>query len=281
MKYMRIGFTETTLLFIHWLEKNKYNVISDDSKSELLQSKKNLINWLCSTSGYYDNNISGSYFDFDAHDVENDIYKEYMYQLSESLMNSDAISFCYHDFNKEISTYKNEFGNRYSPNNYNVCIETLFKVIDNKRVLIISSHAKLVKSQIISGNYKKIYSTVPGGHIIDVVDYTTPYTFFNNGPDGNILETCSKIKNDIKKLKNQFDIAIIGFGAYTCLLAGFIDGELGKDAICLGRLLTYYFGIAAKSFSTENLPNESYWIKNIPDEYKPIGYEKIENGAYW
>ena len=27
--------------------------------------------------------------------------------------------------------------------------------------------------------------------------------------------------------------------------------------------------------------NPEYWILNIPDEYKPENYMKIENGCYW
>jgi hypothetical protein len=29
------------------------------------------------------------------------------------------------------------------------------------------------------------------------------------------------------------------------------------------------------------IANKEYWIMNIPDEYKPNNYMKIEGGCYW
>ena len=120
-----------------------------------------------------------------------------------------------------------------------------------------------------------------------MIYYTTPYTFFNNGPDNNILETCNKVYEDIEKLKDDFDIAIISFGAYSNLLAHYININLNKDIVTTGGNISTWFGILnvrTKEFHIKNnviLDNEEYYITEVPEEYKPKDYMKIENGCYW
>jgi hypothetical protein len=51
-----------------------------------------------------------------------------------------------------------------------------------------------------------------------------------------------------------------------------------------GGEITYHFGICSKRhpFNQNKYHNsEDYWIKEIPEEYKPKDYMKIENGCYW
>ena len=51
----RLGYTESTLLFVYYLN-TIHNIDYID---------KNLVNWLYSTSGFYDKKIKGDYFNFD------------------------------------------------------------------------------------------------------------------------------------------------------------------------------------------------------------------------
>ena len=44
----------------------------------------------------------------------------------------------------------------------------------------------------------------------------------------------------------------------------------------LNRRSKFYLNIDNKE-----LENKEYWIMEIPDEYKPLNYEKIEEGCYW
>ena len=59
---LRVGFTETTLLFYYYLE-NILNI--DITILKLIDSQNNLINWLYSTSGFYDKTLNGPSFDMD------------------------------------------------------------------------------------------------------------------------------------------------------------------------------------------------------------------------
>ncbi len=54
IKILRIGFTETTLLFIYWC-KIIYKKIFTDMKNTFIK-------WLYTTSGYYDKSMNPHYF---------------------------------------------------------------------------------------------------------------------------------------------------------------------------------------------------------------------------
>lgn len=80
--------------------------------------------------------------------------------------------------------------------------------------------------------------------------------------------------------KADFDIALIGCGAYGILLTLYCK-SLGKMALQTGGATQTLFGILGKRW--ENRPHvasrvNEYWIH---PEKKPKGYEKIDNGAYW
>ena len=82
--------------------------------------------------------------------------------------------------------------------------------------------------------------------------------------------------------KRDFDIALIGCGAYGFPLAARVK-RMGKSAIHMGAAVQNLFGI--KSMRGDNNPsiNIAYndaWV--YPDEKdRPKGYEKIEGGCYW
>ncbi len=80
----------------------------------------------------------------------------------------------------------------------------------------------------------------------------------------------------------DFDIAIIGAGAYGLPLASFIK-NMGKKAIHLGGATQLLFGIKGKRW--DNLPyfrklyNEN-WVRPLPDEI-PDNFQAVESGCYW
>jgi hypothetical protein len=91
------------------------------------------------------------------------------------------------------------------------------------------------------------------------------------------------MKNDIKKI--DFDIALIGCGAYGMPLAAFIKKELNKQAIHMGGCLQLLFGIKGKRWETDSfkwdkiLYNDA-WVRPT-DDLKPSNYKKVEDGCYW
>lgn len=78
--------------------------------------------------------------------------------------------------------------------------------------------------------------------------------------------------------KIDFDIALIGAGAYGLPLAGYIK-EKGKIAVHIGGALQLLFGIKGYRWDDYGVYNEN-WIRPLEHE-RPMGFKKIEGGCYW
>ena len=63
--------------------------------------------------------------------------------------------------------------------------------------------------------------------------------------------------------------------------------DLGKNVCTVGGDLQTFFGILnerTRNYYIKNnieIQHKESWITNIPDEYKPTDYMKIEDGCYW
>jgi hypothetical protein len=269
-KILRLGFTESTLLFIYWLKYHK-NI----TNTNLSNMNKEFIKWLYTTSGYYDKTQIGTYFNV-RHTEIPVIYKQYMECLLNFIKNADIFMQSPHNIDlTHFNEYKKQINAKHESF---ISKEIVFDFIKNKKILILSPFSKLITSQINCENCKHIYTDFP--NVESCLDYTFPYTFFNNGPHNNILETVEHIFNDINKtIKNNYDSVLISCGAYSCLMAKkFYD--MNKNVCVVGGDITTYFGIISKRIENHNFENKKYWI-NIPNEYKPKDYMKIENGCYW
>ncbi len=88
------------------------------------------------------------------------------------------------------------------------------------------------------------------------------------------------MQNDIEKI--DFDVAIIGAGAYGLPLASFIK-DMGKQAIHIGGAAQLMFGVYGRRWEIipefQALINEE-WTKPLNTE-KPKNASKVENGSYW
>jgi hypothetical protein len=278
-KILRLGMTEFSLLFMYWL--NKYKQIKT---TELIKSKITLIKWLYSTSGYYDNTINCTYMDAIHTENDTETYIKYMETLLEFIKNSNIYTFCFHNFT--LLDEMKEFKLLINPKtNIHLNQSIVFNFIKNKKVLIISPFAPLIQEQIISGNCKKIFDNTPS--VDDIYTYTFPYTFFNKGPHNNILETVDCIYDEIiNSVHNEYESVLISCGAYSCLIAKKMYDN-GKNVCTIGGDLQSMVGIlngrtrAYYIKQNKEIPNKEYWITNIPDNYKPHDYMKIENGCYW
>lgn len=82
----------------------------------------------------------------------------------------------------------------------------------------------------------------------------------------------------------DFDICIIGAGAYGLPLAAFVK-KMGRQAIHLGGVTQILFGIRGRRWeqlyadSTAKLFNE-HWVRPMPSE-TPASKDSVENGCYW
>lgn len=82
----------------------------------------------------------------------------------------------------------------------------------------------------------------------------------------------------------DFDIAIIGAGAYGMSLAAFIKRNLHRKAIHLGGASQILFGIKGRRWDnrpgySQGLYNED-WVRPSPEE-TPGTAQRVEGGCYW
>ena len=85
-----------------------------------------------------------------------------------------------------------------------------------------------------------------------------------------------------KASRLNFDIAIIGAGAYSLPLASFVK-NLGKKALHLGGATQILFGIKGKRWDEipffKQLYNEN-WVRPLSTE-TPDNFRMVESGCYW
>lgn len=82
--------------------------------------------------------------------------------------------------------------------------------------------------------------------------------------------------------KRDFDVAIIGAGAYSLPLAAYVK-QIGKISVQMSGATQVLFGIKGKRW--EQIPEISkffneYWIRPSENE-TPSGSAKVEGGCYW
>ena len=94
-------------------------------------------------------------------------------------------------------------------------------------------------------------------------------------------ETLRALKQQVKQ--EDFDVAIIGCGAYGLPLAATVKG-MGKIALHLGGVTQLLFGIKGRRWQLEQANYQSMmtdaWCSPLESE-RPAGWEKIEGGCYW
>ncbi len=82
--------------------------------------------------------------------------------------------------------------------------------------------------------------------------------------------------------KHDYDIALIGCGAYGFPLAAHVKRR-GKKAVHLAGTLQLLFGIIGSRWEHDELYNQlfnEYWCRPNENE-KPQTANHVENGCYW
>lgn len=155
------------------------------------------------------------------------------------------------------------------------------KSLKGKKVVVVHPFAKTIRKQ-----YKKRTLLFKNEEILP--EFEILYTIQAVQTAGKELD--KRFQNWFEALewmyqetmKLDFDVAIIGCGAYGFPLAAKIK-ESGKQAIHMGGATQILFGIKGRRWDShpiiKHLYNE-YWVR--PDESeRPEGAESIEQGCYW
>ena len=153
--------------------------------------------------------------------------------------------------------------------------------LKGKKVLVISAFADEILFQY--SRREKIFPKEPDLlpefelHVLQApmtLGESTDYRF------PSFMRSLDEIEARIKDV--DFDIALVGAGAYGILLTLFCK-SLGKMALQTGGATQTLFGILGKRWENrEHVASRvnEFWIRPDPSK-KPKGAEKIDKGAYW
>lgn len=155
------------------------------------------------------------------------------------------------------------------------------RALKGKRVLVIHPFSDTIKSQY--SKRKVLFKDQDVLPDFELSTYRTVSSFAGNKvPYVSWFDAMDKMVNDVSKI--DFDIAIIGCGAYGLSIGAAIKCELGKKAIHLGGVTQMLFGIKGGRWDgipyyRDQLYNE-YWVRPF-DSDKVQNANTIENGCYW
>ena len=288
MKVVRLGMTESGILLLTFA--HTYGNFPPPVKNQMMKYLLNLTNWLYTTSGYYDKDVTGSKFNFtEAAFTAN--FDKLLQHFGLAVNGCYETQFYFHDgFIRALyDNLKDKFQSHYNINNMKLLNDTktidrlpsYYEKIQGKKILVVSSFAELCVQQYTSGNVYKLGVQFP--EVEGVVGVTPPYCFLNTGPHKNYFETLAFIFEQIKKA--DFDVAVLGCGVYGHMLTHLIHTELNKDAVYIGGCVTNLFGILSSREKElgmgKDVKTNEFWVLTIPDKYKPVNYKDIENGCYW
>lgn len=154
------------------------------------------------------------------------------------------------------------------------------KALCGKRVLVISPFTNTIESQ-----YKKRELLFPGSDILPDFNLhllKSVQTIAGQKDDrfADWFEALDYMVNEA--LKDDFDIAIIGCGAYGFPLAAKLKAA-GRQAIHLGGAVQILFGIKGKRWDNHSVISKLYnehWVRPSTGD-TPKNSNKVEGGCYW
>lgn len=155
--------------------------------------------------------------------------------------------------------------------------------LSGKKVLVIHSAPDTIRNQYQRREY--IWGEKEFLPEFDLITYRAVQSLGGEPTEySEWLDALKKMREDISKL--DFDIAILGCGAYGLPLGAFIKDKMNKQALHLGGITQIYFGIKGKrwegkkeNYNYDELLYNEYWVRT--DEGKPKSFQNVENGCYW
>ncbi len=157
------------------------------------------------------------------------------------------------------------------------------RALKGKRVLVVHPFVESISHQY-ENNRTKIWANpdvLPEFKELLTVKAVQSIADSKDQPFKNWFEALKYMEDEISEL--DFDVAIIGCGAYGMCLAAHVK-RMGKIAIHLAGWTQMLFGVYGNRWIKDQ-PEYSkfineYWIRPNENE-RPKGADKVENGCYW
>lgn len=151
--------------------------------------------------------------------------------------------------------------------------------LENRRVLVIHPFVKTIEKQFLKRDKLFVNSQVLPR--FELIPFQAVQSIAGNQTEyGTWFEALNDMCQRIQRI--DFDVAIIGAGAYGMPLAAFVK-SIGKKAIHLGGATQILFGIKGARWDQRveytQLYNE-HWVRPDSSEV-PTHFQRVENGCYW
>jgi hypothetical protein len=149
------------------------------------------------------------------------------------------------------------------------------KALKGKKVLVVHPFSKTIESQFLKR--KLLFSDENFLPDFELKTVKAVQSLGGKNDEFNSwFEALTYMKNEIDK--NDYDICLIGCGAYGLPLAAHVK-SMGNKAIHIGGSLQLLFGIKGKRWDGDNLYNK-YWVRPNENETPEIA-SKVEDSCYW
>jgi hypothetical protein len=149
------------------------------------------------------------------------------------------------------------------------------RVLEGKKVLVVHPYEKTILSQY--GKRALLFKDRGLLPDFELKTVKAVQTIANTPSDFPSWFHALKYMEDQVE-RTDFDIAILGCGAYGLPLAAHIK-RMGKKAVHLGGSTQFMFGITGKRWEGNPLINE-HWVRPSMDE-TPAKAVLVEGGCYW
>jgi len=153
--------------------------------------------------------------------------------------------------------------------------------LEGYKVVVVHPFAELIKRQY-EQNRDKIYEN---SNVLPKFELRVVQAVQTIGSSGNDMfeswfDALDFMYHEI--MKEDFDIALIGCGAYGLPLAAKVK-DAGKIGVHMGGDLQMLFGIRGKRWDEREKAKRWYngaWVRP-GEEYKVNGFDSVEDGCYW
>lgn len=152
--------------------------------------------------------------------------------------------------------------------------------LQGRRVLVVHPFSSTIEKQY--RNRGRLFSDPLVVPEFRLITYRPVTSFLGlKTPFRDWFEALEKMCDDIGKI--DFDLALLGCGAYGMSLGAYIKRELHRQAVHLGGVTQLLFGIKGRRWdswpSFSRFYNE-YWVRPGEEE-RPENFRQHEGGAYW
>jgi hypothetical protein len=219
---------------------------------------------------------------------------EYINLYHNSVINSNMLGVWEKQMYSQGKKYYNILNSKYK-NIKQICAQSLeffyyihsqhydlHNIIQNKKILIISSHKITIEQQL--HNVDKIFDR----HVFNISNeyyvYKPPQQNAGNHDEHSWQYHYNNMKKDLYIIKNNifnFDIAFVSSGGYGMIISDYIYSELKTSVIYIGGPLQLFFGIKGNRWlrNPKIFINE-YWV-HVDEKDKPKNILLCEGGCYW